>query len=146
MADKIYFKFPIELLQGVILDEKEKTKFLNEALYYSIYAFSKELEDKNDYGEYDIQRFEKAAKFLEIRLGNLEKAFEIAESVYFDHDTSKCFVNLSKDIFWQFYKEEKSDFDWHCLLAFLALKSIIGKNPMQKQIMRFYYLVWLDFP
>lgn len=132
VADQIYFKFPIELLQGVIFGKKDKRTFLNEALYYSIYAYSEELRDKNEYDETNIQRFNKAAKFLNVTLGNQEKSFAMGESVYHDHSENRCIVNLNIDIFWQFYKEEKSDFDWHCLLAFLALKSIIGRKPYAK--------------
>jgi len=132
VADQIYYQFPIELIKGVFNDSKKKQEFLNEILYYSIFAFSEELKNKNEYEENDIQRFNASAKLLNVSLGNLENAYRIGETKYYEHSGNKCLVNLNNDIFWQFYKEEKSDFDWRCLIAFLAIKSIIGRKKYTK--------------
>lgn len=120
------------MLQGVINGEKCKRDFLNEVLYYTIYAYSEDLKDKNEYEETDIQRFIKASKSLGTTLGNPEKSLEIGESLFYDYTANKCLVNLNKDIFWQYYKEDKTDLDWRFLAAFLAIKSIIGRKPYAK--------------
>lgn len=132
MADQIYYQFPVELMKEVFNGSKNRQEFLNEVLYYSIFSFSEELKNKNEYEENDIQRFNTAAKLLKVSLGNVEKSYDIGEMAYYTHSVNKCLVNLNKDIFWQFYKEEKSDFDWRCLVAFLAIKSIIGRKRYTK--------------
>lgn len=120
------------MIEGVFNGKKNKREFLTEVLYYSIFSHAETLQDKNEYDENDTQRFSVAAKYLKVTLGNIEDSYKIGKSLYYTHSDNLCLANLSKDIFWQYYNESKSDFDWRCLLAFLALKSIIGRKKYTK--------------
>jgi len=41
-------------------------------------------------------------------------------------------TGIEKVLCWRFINNPKDDFDWKCLWAFLAIKSIVGKKPYQK--------------
>ncbi len=123
----LYFNFPIELLQGVISKQKSLQNFLNEVLYFHIYSHSKKIEDLAEYEETDLQRFERSAKFWSVKLGNSKTAFKQGEKIY-KNNTCKVFTGINSDIFWDFYKNVKQDFDIECLIMFLAMRSIVGNK------------------
>ena len=129
MSDVKYFNFPIQLLSGLF---ENKTKVLNNICEYALYAHSLKLE--LGYEQYEL--FIAAARFYEVSVpGNdVEKRrqFNNGESLYEEFSKGSPKTGLNISIFWDFYKNPKSDFDLACLAAFLAIRSILGEKPCCK--------------
>ena len=104
-------------MQGILFGKKDKKEFLDNLLYYHIYNHYLKLEKIYEDGEImeetDLQRFKRSASFWGIKLGNPEYSFEMGE--YLHSQKYKTFVGLNKNIFWDFYKNKKTLFDWECL-------------------------------
>lgn len=125
-SEEKYFNFPIQLLEGFLLDSK---KVLDDILNYSVYKESLKLE----YGT-ELQMIKYSEKFFNLKLGNYQNTLDSGKLLYNSMPTISPKAGLSVTIFFEFYKNDKSDFDKACLLAFLGLKSIIGKKSYCKTI------------
>lgn len=128
-----FFNFPIQMMQGVLEGWKDKDEFLRDLLYYHIQSHAEKLEDLNEYEETEEQRFKRSAEFWGVKMsGNIERSYERGAELLEEFEKSKVFVGISTEIFWNFYQNEKTQFEWECLVAFLALKSILGKKTFCK--------------
>ncbi len=108
------------MLQGFMIDPDA---VLNNILDFALYNMC-----KNE--EYDL---ESAAHKMGVKFGNLQKSYEEGESLYdFYGDNGYPWSGISHDLFWNFYKKDRSDLDKATLLAFLAIKSLIGQKPYYK--------------
>lgn len=121
-----FYNFPIELLRGVFSGETPKDEFLMNILKFHIYGKYLEM----PYAEFDEtaqQRFSRCAKFWECPLPNeiVHSFFEDAETIYNSLAHSRVKTGISISIFWQFLKDYKTEMEWNCLLAILALKSLV---------------------
>lgn len=124
-----YFNFPIEMMQGVLEGWKDKKEFLKDVLYFHIQNHADKLEDLNEYEETEAQRFKRSAEFWGVEMqGCVESRCQRGESLLCEFEDAKVYVGISTDVFWNFYNSNKSQFEWECLVAFLALKSILGKK------------------
>lgn len=131
--DTKYFNFPVQLMQRVLkTNQQAKKDFLENLLHYSIYRHAVFIEDLNEYEETDEERFKRSAGWLNVKLGNGKYALSNGKELYTKYKTSKVFTGLNTDIFWDFYKNDKTDYHWECLFTFLAFKSIIGKKKYVK--------------
>ena len=128
-----FFNFPIQMMQGVLEGWKEKDEFLRDILYFHIENHAQKIEDLNEYEETEEQRFKRSAEFWGVKMsGNIERSHERGAELLEEFEKSKVFVGISTEIFWNFYQNEKTQFEWECLAAFLALKSILGKKTFCK--------------
>ena len=128
-----FFNFPIMMMQGVLEGWKEKDEFLKDILYFHIANHAQNLEDLNEYEETEVQRFKRSAKFWGVKMsGNIERSYERGAELLEEFETAKVFVGINSEIFWNFYQNDKTQFEWECLAAFLALKSILGKKTFCK--------------
>lgn len=119
MNNPKYFNFPIALIKNFLSDSQS---CLVNICYYGLYQHSTNLELGDD-----LDMFKSSASFFNVTLPNNETAFAIGQELYEDYvNTPKCGLNL--DVFWDFYKNEKSEFEKISLLGFLAIKSILGKK------------------
>ena len=125
MNNEKYFNFPIQLLVGFMINDNINT--LNNISYYSIYENSLKLE----YGT-ELQKIKDSADYFVINLGNAEIALKTGKMLYNSIPRNSPKVGLNTIIFWDFYKNDKTEFDKICLLAFLSIKSIIGSKPYHK--------------
>ena len=133
MSEQRFFNFPIMMLQGVLEGWKDKKEFLRDVLYFHIQSHAYKLEDLNEYEETEVQRFKRSAEYWGVKMsGNIERSHERGAELISEFETSKVFVGISTDVFWNFYQNEKTQFEWECLAAFLALKSILGKKTFCK--------------
>lgn len=119
--DERYFNFPIQLLKGFMIDD---TGVLNNICDYAIYENSLKLV----LGESEIENMKDSAKFFNLTLGSEKKSLENGKSLYNNVPQISPKVGLNLSIFWDFAKNDKSEFDRICLLGFLAIKSILQKN------------------
>lgn len=130
-----YFNFPIQLLEGFMIDTR---KVLNNISDYAIYESTLELE----YGT-ELEKIREIAHFYCVILGNEENTLINGKNLYNSIPKRSPKVGLNLAIFWDFYKNNKSDFEKACLLCYLALKSIIGTKPYCK-ITKLYLLSRMD--
>lgn len=121
MKDEKYFNFPIQLLAGFMIDENNKT--LINILDYSVYENSLKLV----FGK-DLQKVVDSASFYNITLGDKNRTLKNGKMLYNSIPTNSPKAGLNLSIFWNFYKNDKTEFDKICLLAFLGIKSIIGSK------------------
>jgi hypothetical protein len=117
--DKRYFNFPIVLLNGFLINHK---KVLNNIFDYCIVAYC------TKYSE-DIA---KAAKYFGVKVGNETVTYNNGMAL-FDTIDEKCpKAGLSNNMFFDYYSNEKTEFDKVVLLAFLAIKSIVQDQAFTK--------------
>ncbi len=132
MADSKYFNFPIPLLRGFVGNPK---KILNDICDYSLYQHSLKLVLGSE-----LECFKAAANFYVIKLGDTKGSFENGEALFNSIDSGEANTGISLDVFWDYYKkaEHKTEFEKVCLLAHLAIKSIIGKSAYSKMTNDFW--------
>lgn len=118
MSKEKYLNFPIQLLAGFMIDT---LKVLDNITDYAVYENSLKL----DLGT-DLDKIKTSASFYTIVLGDNKKTLNNGKMLCNSMPSNSPKVGLSVSIFWDFYKNDKSEFDKICLLAFLAVKSILG--------------------
>jgi hypothetical protein len=119
-----YFNFPIQLLEGFMIDTK---KVLNNITDYSLYEHSLKLEHGTA-----LEKFKSSLGFYGIKLGNESSSFKSGKLLYSSIPKNAPKVGLNVSIFWKFYNTDKPRFDKVCLLAFLSIKSMLGTKPYFK--------------
>ena len=133
MSKQKFFNFPIMMMQGVLEGWKDKKEFLKDLLYYHIQSHAEKLEDLNEYEETSEQLFRRSAEYWNVTMeGSVSSRLQRAVSLIEDFGGARVFVGISTDVFWNFYNNEKTQFEWECLAAFLALKSILGNKTFCK--------------
>jgi hypothetical protein len=117
-GDERYFNFPISLLDGFMTDSK---KVLDDIIDYAIYKYMKDYNCTID----------KAEAFFGVQVGNKNEAIERGKFKY-QYKNDNRFSGISVPLFFDYFEHNKSDFDKAVLLAFLALKSIVGNKRYYK--------------
>jgi len=111
--NKKYFNFPIVLLEGFLIDHK---KCLNDIIDYAMYAYCE---------KYDTDDVKRAARFFGVTLGNEFSTYRNGNELFDSVPEGLPKVGISKEIFFDYYKNEKTEFQNVTLLAFLAIKSVL---------------------
>jgi hypothetical protein len=140
-SDEKYFNFPIDLLEGFLIENthQEHNFILENILAFAIYELSITL----DYNT-DISKFKSAAKELDVDLGFPDGLFKRGKELYEHFEYYKQpKTGINCKVFWDYYKNEKSEFDKVCLLAHLALKSNTYNKPYTKMD-KFYIYSRMD--
>jgi hypothetical protein len=119
-TEEDYFNFPIQLLGGFMVDHK---KALNAILCYAVFAGTLKLE----FGT-ELEKFESSADFLKVSMGSMKFKLLNGKKQYNSLPPNSPKVGLSTSVFWSYLEEDKTDFEKACLLAFLAIKSIVGRK------------------
>jgi hypothetical protein len=117
MANERYFNIPVQMLRQL---QTDRLTFFNNAFDYGLYNIAKNLE-----GEME-KRYKDSIKFLGVKTGNFEKTVSNAERLSRLYPNNSPFVGIEKEIFFDFYKNSKTEFEICCLAAFLGLRSIVG--------------------
>lgn len=118
MDKEKFLNFPIQLLAGFLV---EPQKVLNDIIDYVLYVNSLPLE----FGT-EIQKMKASAKTYGITLGNCAGALKNGKLLYESIPTKSPKAGINKTMLFDFYSNEKTEFDKVCLLGFLAIKSILG--------------------
>lgn len=135
MSKKRYFNFPVQLLSGFMLNSR---KVLSDIANYAVYENSISLE----YGD-DMDKFESSMGYFDISIVNIEKALSDGQELYDSIPKGSPKVGLRLKIYWDYYNNEKTEFEKVCLLGFLALRSILMKKPYCKMTNK-YWLSRMD--
>lgn len=134
-SDTKYFNIPVQLYSGFLLDKKTG---LNNIFDYAIHAGTLDLNEGTT-----EQKGKSASKFLGVTSGNLKKTLANGEQLFdsIPKDSPKVGMNIA--IWFDYYKNYKDEFEIVCLLAFLAIKSIL-KNKPHACITNAYLLARMD--
>jgi len=128
MKVKIYFNFPIILLKDFLSDTP---KVMNEIMYYALFNHTNTLRLGSE-----EDKIESAYRFFGLIPGDKKLILgkKLVNSIGFK--TPK--VGINKDICFDFYENHKTEFEKVCLLAFLAIKSVLGDKAYIKLTNRFW--------
>lgn len=130
-----YYNVPIELLKGFINDS---IRCLDDVLYFATYEQSLKYEIDND-EEPLLKNYKTAMSWLGYNGGNTKKDFERGEELYNSLNIGYARVGINRELFWDYYKNKKTEFEKILFLAHLALKSIIGNKPYIKTNNQFWF-------
>ena len=121
-----YFRFPIRMMQG-ILQSEDRTDFLTDVMYYAI-ASSLDSDDVTD----DAFMEQASDKFSVNLNGGVDEKMNRGYELLKRYEKENVYTGISLKVFWDFYDNYKSEDEWHCLIMYLALRSIIGSRPYCK--------------
>ena len=119
-----YLNFPIVFLQEAFRDIK---KVMDDIMAYAGYVHTLKLE----YGE-DKDLMKAAGHYFGITYGNAYDRYRHGETLFNSIDERTPMAGINKDVLFDFYKNRKTYDEIAVLLAFLAIKSIIGTKPYIK--------------
>ena len=125
-----YFNAPIQLYNGFMIDGND---CLSNVCKYACY-------------EYSVRNgcsFKVAVNYFDISYGkntptDLSNPQAIGKKLYESIPKNSPRVGIGIKMWWQFYLEDKTEFEKVCLLAFLALKSILQNKSYCKIDNRFF--------
>jgi hypothetical protein len=124
-----YFNFPVSLLQGF---QKAPEKSLTNIRDYAIYAHMQLLELGTD-----LEKHIEASYFYRIRLDDNRNSLKNGQLLYdsIPYDYPKVGINVS--VWFDYRFNLKEEFEKACLLAYLAIKSIVQNKTYCKIDNRF---------
>lgn len=155
MSKPIYFNFPVELLTNYLFNPID---VLNDIYYYALWNYAKDLyvdydtynkvskedlirynidldikeegfNDEENYTLRDKLRFILAEDKYCVSTGNVNRSIERGKELVRKYNNTKPpFSNISTEIWFEYYKKEKTEWENIMLLAFLAVRSIIGEK------------------
>ena len=121
--NKKYLNIPVPMLREL---HNDSGKFLNDVFDVGIYLYSKSLTGSEE------KKYKDALKFLGITQGYVPGAIQNAKNVLHKIPAKYPTTGIDREMLFDYYKHEKTDFDFACLGAFLGIKSIIGTKPFCK--------------
>jgi hypothetical protein len=116
-----YMNFPISFLQDAFRDIRQT---MDNVMDYAGYVHTLKLEHGTD-----EKKMKDAGSFFNIIWGNDKKAYQNGKTLYNSIPPKTPMVGINKDTCFDFYKNPKTEDEIAVLLAYLALKSIIGEKP-----------------
>ncbi len=134
MEDERFFNAPVVLYVDFM---KNSNICLNNVFDYAVYQHSLKLTGTKP------ARFMAALEWFNLTVGNINTRIENGQELTDSILSNSPKVGISRTIWYDFIKNEKSDFDKICLLAYLAIKSIINDKPYFK-LTNNYWLARMD--
>lgn len=126
-----YLNFPIQLLQGFL---KDPDKCLYNVLAYSIFNH---IEKFNRHHKEKL--LQDSLRYFKINIMYDEELLEDGEMIFNSIPENSPKVGLNTNIFNDYYCQDKDDFEKLCLLAFLSIKSILGRKPFVKMQNEYWF-------
>jgi len=117
-----YFNFPIQLLVGFLKNPDEVMENIRD---YALYVYT--LKDEIQ-GESNTMQMAAATSYFDISIANVQKSYGNGRMLFIRYGEGNPMTGLNKSIFLNFYGSGKPEFDYVCLLAFLACRSILSKK------------------
>jgi hypothetical protein len=118
-----YLNIPIPMLADLHLNSK---KFFDNVFDVGIYTYSKNLTGSEE------KKYKASLEFLGITQGSVKSAIDNAKSILRRMPAKYPTTGIEKGMLFDYYKNEKTEFEIMCLSAFLAIKSILGTKPYCK--------------
>ena len=120
--DKKYLNIPVPMMKDLYIDNK---KFFNDAFDVGIYLYSKTLKGSEE------KCYRAALKFFAITQAFIKGGINNAKQVLAKMPAKYPLVGIEKEMLFDYYKNEKDDFDIICLGAFLGIKSILSRHAFE---------------
>lgn len=124
-----YFNFPVSLLQGFLRTPRIS---LDNILDYAIYTHVLLLEIGTD-----LQKHVEACKYYGIKVGNNSVRLKNGMHLYDSTPSNYSKSGINTSVWFDYYLNHKTEFENACLLAFLAIKSIVQSKTYCKIDNRF---------
>jgi hypothetical protein len=121
--NKKYLNIPVPMLKDLHTDSKT---FLNNVFDVGIYLYSKTLKGSEE------KCYRDALHFFGITQISVRNCIANAKEILCSMPGKYPLTGIETDILWDYYKNDKDDFDIVCLGAFLGIRSILGKKPYDK--------------
>jgi len=118
-----YINVPVQLLAGFLEDTRQSIRSI---YFYSIYAHFIKLE-KGSVKE----RYKRTCEYFNFQELDREENLRMGKILY-ERYTNPPMTGIARNLYTEYNKLEKSDFEKACFLAFHALKSIVGEKIFQK--------------
>lgn len=118
MSKETYFNFPIVLLQDAFKDIR---LVMDNIMHYAGYVHAYNLE----FGE-EEERMEAAGNFFNMIYRDNYSSYKKGEMLFNSIPSGQPMVGINKDVCLDYYETKKTNDEIAVLMAFLALKSIIG--------------------
>ncbi|KAF0132033.1 MAG: hypothetical protein FD155_557 [Bacteroidetes bacterium] len=124
-----YLNFPIQMVEGLIPDRHRNSpkRIYDEIAYYAIYRQSRKSKEWTE-----IKRIKDAINFFDFSIRDESLAYSDGKRLYERYPLNSPRTGISKQLFFEFSKNDKTDFEIATLTAFLALKSIVGDKPYMR--------------
>ncbi|MFA5300198.1 MAG: hypothetical protein WC389_18580 [Lutibacter sp.] len=117
MNDKRFLNIPVPMMKDLHINSKG---FFSDVFDVGIYLYSKTLKGSEE------KCYRDALKFLGITQGNIKTGISNAKRILCRMPEKYPIVGIEKNMLFDYYKNEKSDFDIICLGTFLGIRSILG--------------------
>jgi hypothetical protein len=124
MANEKYLNFPIGLLKDAFDDIKGT---MDNIMKYAGYVHAEKLE----FGD-ETERMKASGHFFGITYGNPKRCHKDGECLFNSLLPNLPMTGIEKDVSFKYYKHYKTPDQIAVLLAFLAIKSIVGSKPYYK--------------
>lgn len=131
MSEERYINFPIQLLDGFLKDSK---KVLNDINDYALYDHFLKMEYGNK-----ADRRKASEDYFKISLADKNKTYSNGKKLYESIDSNSPKVGIKISIWWDYYKNHKTEFEKVTLLGYLALKSIVQNKAYCKVTLKFWF-------
>lgn len=129
MKDEKYFNFPVQLLEGFLIDSDTCLKNIRD---YAVYAHSQNLELGSE-----LATMKSAAAFFGVTLKDILHSYHNGLRLFESVPEKSPKSGISVKIFFNFYETDKSEFEKVCLLSFLAIKSILQGKAYCKTVNKY---------
>lgn len=124
MVDRTeYFNFPIVMLDDFMQDRR---KCLSDIVDYTIYKYMHD--EIEDFQDNPIESILQAARDMLVTLGNEEQTYLNGETIFNSLNDNLPLVGIRRNVYWDYHDNEKTEFEKIVLLAYLALRSILGNK------------------
>ena len=118
-----YINIPIQLLSGFLEDSRSSIRNI---YYYALYAtFIKIANGSNK------ERYREACQWLNFQELDREENLQRGK-ILFDRFKQAPMTGIERNLYSEYNRPEKSDFEKACFLAYHAMKSIVGNKNFQK--------------
>jgi hypothetical protein len=124
MKDEIYFNFPICLMKEIFTDTK---KVMKDIMNYALYKHTLTLDHGNP-----ADKIKAAAEYFGIILGSINSTFTEGKILYNSIPERMPTSGINKQMLFNFYENDRPEYDIVLLAAFLGIKSILGTKPYCK--------------
>lgn len=120
-GDEVFFHYPIRFHQRAFDGIRS---VVSDGMDYALQAQSKKYTHEST-----EENIKAAAQFFGV---GLPASYNYNRGEMLFRGGGKVVVNVSKDMLFDFYLNQKSEFEVACFCAFTGIKSILGKKPLVK--------------
>ena len=131
MDNKVFYNAPCELYKDCLRSDRDFKQTLRDILSFVLYDNCKKPEKR--VSDADLA---KVARKLGVEYNDPIRSWREGKKLYSEHVESArnapAYFSISRETYWHFMNEESTEFERAMLLAYLAVKSMVGKRDMIK--------------